>query len=228
MPISPEPPTDSGCGTGVAEGIGVPEAVTTGEASRVRPSVSEEIEATETEEAQPQNNIRIPDTPTKADMAEHRACGHIPYRDWCPDCVEAFGREKSHHGHEVVRSIPLVSCDYLFITPRGVFLRQEMQEEDEESALKVLVVYCGATKSLFAHAVPKKGVDQEGYVIEQLKQDVLWLGHAKVVIRSDNEPALVQVVQTTLAALKMSGVTSAVEEGRYRTTRRPTAQPRMQ
>ena len=60
---------------------------------------------------------------------------------------------------------------------------------------------------------PRKGFDQEGYVVEQLKQDVLWLGHAKVVIRSDNEPALVQVVQTTIAALKMAGVTSVVEEG---------------
>ena len=213
MPISPDTQNDNlGSGVGTAEGSGASEAVATED--RVRPwSVSDEIEAPETEEAQPQRSIKTPDTPTKADMAEHRACGHIPYRNWCPDCVEAFGREKAHHGHESDRSIPLISCDYLFVTPRGVLLREEIQEEDVEGALKVIVAYCGATKSLFAHAVPKKGVDQDGYVVEQLKQDVLWLGHAKVVIRSDNEPALVQVVQTTIAALKMAGVTSVVEEG---------------
>ena len=214
MPISPDTHTSSEeCGTGMAKDDDADKTVAQDEHDRLRPCFSEEIEAAETEEAQPQKSVKIPDMPTKADMAEHRACGHIPYRDWCPDCVEAFGRERAHQGHEGDRSIPLISCDYLFITPRGVLMRDEMQEEDIEGALKVMVAYCGVTKSLFTHAVPKKGLDEDGYIVEQLKQDVLWLGHAKVVIRSDNQPALVQVVQTTLAALKMAGVTSAIEEG---------------
>ena len=33
------------------------------------------------------------------------------------------------------------------LRPTVAFLRDEMQEEDIESALKVLVAYCGATKS---------------------------------------------------------------------------------
>ena len=109
--------------------------------------------------------------------------------------------------------MPLVSCDYLFITPRGVFRRDELEEDELEGALTVLVVYCGHTRSIFAHAVPKKGKDEAGYIVEQLKQDVLWLGHARVVIKSDNEPALLQVVQATIAALKISGVQSATDEG---------------
>ena len=56
---------------------------------------------------------------------------------------------------------------------------------------------------MFAHAVPKKGVDPKGYVTEQIRQDVLWLGHSQVTIRGDNEPALVQVIEAALAALKV-------------------------
>ena len=180
----------------------------------IRPRVVEqEIQAPEEEEdAQHQRSLRVPDMPTKEELADHRANGHLPYRCWCPDCVEAFGRERAH-GHSEGRSIPLVSCDYLFVTPRGVFRKAELTNEEQEEALKVLVAYCSATRSIFAHAVPKKGLDEKGYIVDQLKQDILWLGHSLVVIKGDNEPALIQVISATLAALKMSGVTSVSDEG---------------
>ena len=104
----------------------------------------------------------------------------------------------------------MVSCDYLYITSSGVFLRTELGEEERDGALRVLVLYCG---TLFVHAVPKKGVDPNGYVTEQIRQDVLWLGHSQVAIRGDNKPALVQVIDAALAALKVSGVASACAEG---------------
>ena len=59
----------------------------------------------------------------------------------------------------------------------------------------------------------KEGVDPNGYVIDQIRQDVFWLGHSQVTIRGDNEPALVQVIDAALAALKVAGVTSACGEG---------------
>lgn len=74
------------------------------------------------------------------------------------------------------------------------------------------MAYCGHTKSLFAHAVPRKGADDEGYIVEQLTLDILWLGHARVMVRSDNEPALLQVVDRVMASVKMKGV-DATNEG---------------
>ena len=47
--------------------------------------------------------------------------------------------------------------------------------------------------------------------MEQLKQDALWHGHAKVMIRSGHEPAMFRVGQRTLAALRVTGVYSASE-----------------
>ena len=69
-----------------------------------------------------------------------------------------------------------------------MFARSELQDEEAVMALKAIVMYCSATKTLSADAVPKKGIDPEGYVVEQIKQDVIWLGHPSVVIRGDKEP----------------------------------------
>ena len=69
------------------------------------------------EEAQPQHSIHTPATPSAEEMADHCDNGHIPYRDCCPDCSEAFGRERAHRGDDSLhqRLVSLVSCDYLYI-----------------------------------------------------------------------------------------------------------------
>ena len=99
----------------------------------------------------------------------------------------------------------------MFVTPKGISSRNELPEEEQDGALTVLVLYCSATRSVFAHVVPSKGLDPNGYVFEMMRDDVLWLGHRKVMIRSDNEPALLQVVDTALAAVKAKGVASNSE-----------------
>ena len=105
------------------------------------------------------------------------------------------------------RLVPLISCDYSFITQMGVFSRDELAEDERERALTVLILYCSATRSIFARAVPKKCLDPDGHIVEMIRNDVLWLGHPKVRIRRDNEPALLHVVDTALAAPKANGVT---------------------
>ena len=79
--------------------------------------------------------------------------------------------------------------------------------------LKVLVVYDGASKCLFGHAVPRKGPDEDGYIVDQIVADILWLGYAKVMIRTDNEPAILKLVVEALKALKVAGVDQASSEG---------------
>ena len=107
--------------------------------------------------------------------------------------------------------MPLLSCDYRFITPKGVFARSEIGDDGQSEALKVMVAYCSHTKSPFAHAAPRKGEDDEGYMVDQLVLDIPWLGHARIVIRSDNEPAVLKVVDRVLAAAKAKGVNAASE-----------------
>ena len=164
------------------------------------------------EEARPRKELQRPTAPSQAEIDKHRI-DHLPYRNWCPECVEGFGRERAHHNHEGDgRSIPLVSCDCLWLTPRGVFSRDEVPDDEREEGRRVIIVKCAATRCMFAHAVPQKGVDPDGFVVDRLKDDIVWLGHANVVIRSDNEPALVRVVEKVAKLLKQSeGVTASCE-----------------
>ena len=157
-------------------------------------------------------SIKTPQTPTQQEVDLHRI-SHLPYRCWCPECVEAFAREWGHRKQEEERTIPLISCDYLYITENGLFAREELSEEEREGSSRVLVMYCSSSRAPFADGVPRKGADAEGYAVECMRRNILWLGHSRVTIRSDNEPALVQVVGRAVAALKLSGVEHVVEEG---------------
>ena len=159
--------------------------------------------------------MRTPYTPTASELADHRIT-HLPYRDWCPECVEAFGREAPHRSGSASKPtwVPVISCDYLFVSARGVFSREEWRPVDpEEKHLKVLVIYDSKSRCLFAHAVPQKGVDEGRYVVDAFATDIAWLGWSRVIIRSDNEPALVKLVVETLKTLKVNGIEQAAVEG---------------
>ena len=32
-----------------------------------------------------------PGEPTAAEVEDHRACGHVPFRSWCAECAESRG-----------------------------------------------------------------------------------------------------------------------------------------
>ena len=129
--------------------------------------------------------------------------------------MEGFGSERAHHAvKDDERAIPVVSCDYMFLTANGVFARDEVPEEEGRSATKVIVAKCSKTRCLFAHVVPQKGIDADGYVVKMLRDDILWLGHSQVIVKSDNEPALLRVVEATVKVLKQSaGMEGAASEG---------------
>ena len=71
-------------------------ALGTGDDEGVQSDANPDIIETPEVEVQPQKSIRTPVTPTDAELAEHRDNGHLEYREWCPDCVEGFGREWAH------------------------------------------------------------------------------------------------------------------------------------
>ena len=48
------------------------------------------------EEVIPHGRQASPTQPTASEVADHELT-HLRYRAWCPDCVETFGRERSHH-----------------------------------------------------------------------------------------------------------------------------------
>ena len=75
-------------------------------------SAAGEIMESSEVEVQQQKPIASPTLPSQSERMEHRIT-HLPYRSWCDECVEAFGRERSHRSTGLdERVFPLVSVDY--------------------------------------------------------------------------------------------------------------------
>ena len=46
------------------------------------------------------------------------------------------------------------------------------------------------SKAVFAHLVPVKGADEGGFAVKAIVDDIVWFGYTKVVLKTDNEPAI--------------------------------------
>ena len=80
------------------------------------------------------------------------------------------------------------------------------------AAAKFLIVKDGRSKCIFAHAVPQKGVDSAGYAVDCIKRDILWLGCRKVILKSDNEKAIVKLLTEVLKGLRVTPIEQAMQQ----------------
>ena len=78
--------------------------------------------------------------------------------------------------------------------------------------MKVLVAQCQYTKCVFAHVVPQKGVDAERYAVERLSRDIQWLGHTRVILKSDNEKAIVKLLTEVLKDLRVTPMDQTMQQ----------------
>ena len=139
----------------------------------------------EVAEETPSKALAAPVQPTEQIIEDHRASGHLPFRNWCSACVRGRGRSYSHiqrdKSEEVVTTI---SIDYGFFG----------SEESPDKEIPVLVVKDRRSKALWAHLVPSKGVENP-HVYRSLFKDLNSTGYKKIILKSDQEPAI-----TALAA----------------------------
>ena len=85
---------------------------------------------------------------------------------------------------------------------REGFIRlSELSEEDREHAVRVIFGYCGSSRSPFMRVVPSKATSMDKSVAERIVEDIVCLGHTRVILRSDNGPALVALVGEALKGL---------------------------
>ena len=138
--------------------------------------------------------------PTHSEYLDH-CVTHYPFRAWCKHCLEGRGREFGHEAHRGDKdswTMPVIAFDYCFVSDRGEVKNQDEYIAAGEGAAKVLVVRDSRSKSVFAHVVPAKGVDERGFSVDALVDDVKWLGYVKVTLKSDNEPAIVKLLAEAL------------------------------
>ena len=142
-----------------------------------------------------------PGQPTQKQLDDHRV-DHLPFRSWCPECVAGRATGEQHLARKDQKQITTFSMDYLYLTKSRVVEREALLD-GEEVEMKVLVAKDSQTKTLFAHAVVAKGSDEEGYAITRIVEDIAWLGHTRMILKSDNEPAILKVLKDSLKTARV-------------------------
>jgi hypothetical protein len=167
------------------------------------------IETEDDAEVEPVKVATDPGKPTDKQIEEHRLT-HLPYRSWCRWCVLGRGRGLQHR----VRPgslIPIVGIDYYFLTGSGIKLRSELAMNDEQvetarqsgDLVKCLVVRCYVSKAVFGHVIPRKGLDEDGIVVDKILHDLEWLGHTRLIVKADNEPAIQALARRAIELAKV-------------------------
>ena len=164
----------------------------------------EKFEAGDEEEpAQKVQALPTPWQPTHSQYCDH-CVTHFPYQSWCSHCVEVRGREFGHHHvQKEPGAAPKISFDYAYLSDKGEVLTKEEFAAAGEGALKLLIARDDKSKAVFAHSIPSKGLDEKGFSVDSLVSDVKWLGYSKLILKSDNEPAIVKLLSEALRELRI-------------------------
>ena len=177
---------------------------------------------TAAQDSAPKRVAPDPGQPTQSEIDEHNV-DHWPYRCWCEHCVRGRGIGEPHVPGPESR-VPVIAFDYLFITQGKILKKDELSEEDKKHImLKILVVKDTKSRAIFAHAVRQKGVDDEGYAVTRVTEDVRWLGYTKLILKTDGERAIVRLLKESLKAIKTT-LCDGVEQASFENP--PTYDPR--
>ena len=128
-----------------------------------------------------------PQDPTPEQRAQHELT-HLPPEPWCEHCVKGRAIDTAHRlvPLELRATNPRVEVDYSFVKVDGT--AAEMAESSEV----ILSAWDEATGMATAACLPSKNYDVD-YVSRWLGEFVVSLGHTKVVVRTDGEPAVLAI-----------------------------------
>ena len=128
--------------------------------------------------------------------------------------MKGRGVGKPHRARRDKQTIPVFGFDYMHTC-----VVCDTDEGEGSHTTKVLVAKCQKTQCVFSHVVPQKGIDPRRYVVDRHAQDVVWLGHARVILKSDNEIAILKLLKEVFKSLGIRGLEQAAESRRTRTLR---------
>jgi hypothetical protein len=101
---------------------------------------------------------------------------------------------------ELSHSVPHISMDYSFLGQEG------------EKTMLVALVRDHASKSTFSHVVPCKGVEGSDYPAKQVAFSISQLGRPKLILKSDNELAMLALRAEVIKTLRSVHGTEAIPE----------------
>ena len=135
-----------------------------------------------------------PMKPSDQEITTHEACGHYPYRDWCRACVGSAGRSDAEkRRHEEQNSLLVASMDYGFFT--------DGDDGEHTRGATPFLVNLKPTMMIWSTPVQCKGVDDQEAIKETVKS-LNRLGFSELIVRSDNEPAMLAFRNAVIRELK--------------------------
>ena len=148
--------------------------------SREREEAGEGIQD---EEGMTSKGLKVPRGPTQKEVEEH-SMTHWPFRDWCAHCVRGKAKSIGHRRKRSEHEVPIITIDYMWMTGEG-------DKEGQPGRLRgmpILVAVDDATEWMGAWVVPEKG--EHWYAIKVLITFVEELGYESIILKSDQEPAI--------------------------------------
>ena len=132
----------------------------------------------EEEEARDPCVLRDPGARSGAEVERHNVT-HMPFKSWCPVCVEGKGRDKHIHEAETQgdREVSEIVLDYCVIGLEG------------EETIAIQLAPDRRTRMIFDHVVPKKVFSHEHGDAELIK-DIAKLGYNEIIMKCEGEPAM--------------------------------------
>ena len=157
-----------------------------------------------------------PCDPTVGDVLLHKVNHHLPYRNWCPQCVAAKGKERDHkqaNPEDIAaeeHALTQYGLDYAFFSeePEYELIRideDEKKAKEEQVVIKVAAMKEKKTGNRFAHMAPVKGGSDE-YVAEAIADDIETMGGTEVILKTDQEPAMVDLAKEIHVIRKLKTV----------------------
>ena len=115
---------------------------------------------------------RVPVQPTDRERELHEAT-HLPFQPWCEFCIQGKSPNRKHlsdqrDAEEKEEAIPTVAMDYMFLSA-----------QDQDKMSPVLVTRDTKSKTLFAHAVSRKGASDQ-WIVKRLTEDLDSLGCGRI------------------------------------------------
>ena len=125
-----------------------------------------------------------PITPTREERERHRVT-HLPYAVWCRHCVACRGRNLPHR-----RVRPLPAEDVMPVVSMDL---AHVRRHDADNKLPFIVIRDHKTRVTFAHLLKGKSTvvaEYSEYVANALLDDLRFLDRKKLILKSDQEPAM--------------------------------------
>ena len=122
-----------------------------------------------------------PKQPTQQEVQEHNLT-HMPYRSWCPICVQGMGRSTSHL--QQTSRKPIIQVDFAYL--RGY---------EDQQAVAILTAIDIETGLCMATMLPDKQ-QLFDYASNCIQTFIYEIGRPNSILQSDNEPYLKALLQS--------------------------------